>query len=68
VEWVDLVINELQSFHWAYSAFDLPPGEAFKRVVNYRVPSVERIRIVAEASCLRHGSSGKISLLVPVKK
>lgn len=68
VEWVNLVVNELQSYHWAYSAFDLPPGETFKKVVKYRVPSIEKIRIVAEANCLRHGSSGRITLLVPVKK
>lgn len=68
VEWVNLVVNELQSYHWAYSAFDLPPGETFKKVVKYRVPSIEKIKIVAEAYCLRHGSSGKITVLVPVKK
>jgi desulfoferrodoxin (superoxide reductase-like protein) len=68
VEWVNLVINELQSYHWAYSSFDLPPGETFKRAVSFRVPNVERITIVAEANCLRHGSSGKKTLVVPVKK
>ena len=68
VEWVNLVVNELQSYHWAYSSFNLPPGETFKRVVNYRVPNIESITIVAEASCLRHGSSGKKTLLAPVKK
>jgi hypothetical protein len=68
VEWVNLVVDEMQSYHWAYSAFDLPPAETFKKVVKYRVPSIEKIRIVAEANCLRHGSSGRITLLVPVKK
>jgi desulfoferrodoxin (superoxide reductase-like protein) len=68
VEWVNLLINDLQSYHWAYSARDLPPAETFKKVAKYRVPSVEKIRIVAEAYCLRHGSSGKITALVTVKK
>ncbi len=68
VEWVNLVVNELQSYHWAYSAFDLPPGETFKKVVKYRAPGIEKIRIVAEAYCLRHGSSGKVTALAPVKK
>jgi len=68
VEWVDLVINEQRSFHWAYSAFDLPPAEAFQKVVKYRVPNSEEVRIVAEANCIRHGSSGKVFLSIPVKK
>jgi len=68
VEWVNLVINDLQSYHWAYAARDLPPAETFRKVVKYRVPSIEKIRIEAEAYCIRHGSSGKISELVTVKK
>lgn len=68
VEWVDLVVNEQQSNHWAYSAFDLPPAEAFPKVVKYGVPNSHEVRIVAEAFCIRHGSSGKISLRIPVKK
>jgi hypothetical protein len=68
VEWVDLVVNEQQSNHWAYSAFDLPPAASFKKVVKYQVPHSEEIRIVAEANCIRHGSSGKISFRIPVKK
>jgi len=67
-EWVNLVVNDLQSYHWAYSARNLPSAETFKQVVKYRVPSIGEIRIVAEAKCLRHGSSGKITLLVAVKK
>jgi desulfoferrodoxin (superoxide reductase-like protein) len=68
VEWVDLVVNDQQSNHWAYSAFDLPPAASFKKVVKYRVLDSEEIRIGAEANCIRHGSSGKISLRIPVKK
>jgi len=68
VEWVSLVINDLQSYHWAYSARDLPPAEIFKKVVKYKVPDIENIRIDAEAFCIRHGSSGKITEFVAVKK
>ena len=60
--------GDLQSYHWAYSGPYLPPAETFKKVAKYRVPSIEKLRIVAEAYCLRHGSSGKVIELVDVKK
>jgi Desulfoferrodoxin len=68
VEWVDLFINREQSNYWAYSAFDLPPAKSFKKVVKYKVPNMDEIIIVAEAGCIRHGSSGKVTLFVPVKR
>ena len=68
VEWVDLFINREQSNYWGYSAFDLPPAKSFKKIVKYKVPHMDEIIIVAEASCIRHGSAGKVTILVPVKK
>jgi hypothetical protein len=66
VEWVDLVINDMDSTRWGFNGADLPPGQTFKKEYKYKVPDIKQIRISAEASCVRHGSSGKATLRVPV--
>jgi hypothetical protein len=68
VEWVDVVINDMESTRWGYNSSDLPPAPTFKKEYKYKVPDLNRIRIDAEASCIRHGSSGKVILRVPVKR
>jgi|GEM_PF-1412506 len=68
VEWVDVVINDMDSTRWGFNGADLPPAPTFKKEYKYQVPDIKQIRIAAEASCLRHGSSGKVTLRVPVKR
>jgi hypothetical protein len=68
VEWVEVLIYDLESIRWGYNGANLPPGPTFTKEYKYKVPDLNRIRIDAEASCVRHGSSGKVTLRVPINR
>ncbi len=68
VDWVEILVNQMESSRWTYNPASIPPDQTFTKEYKYKVPDLNRIRIDAEASCIRHGSSGKVTLRVPIKK
>jgi desulfoferrodoxin (superoxide reductase-like protein) len=55
--WVDVKINDETVQRWEFSAFNRPEAENFTREVTYTVTGPTKI--VAQANCNLHGSTGE---------
>jgi len=65
VDWVKILVNNLEVQKWVYSSSNLPEGVPFTREVKAKAN--ENLEIKAEASCNVHGSKGPAVMKITVK-
>jgi len=64
-EWLKVTANKKEIARWDYTKANLPEGAVFTKEIKIRV--TEDTEIVAEASCINHGSKGPAKHTIKVK-
>ena len=64
-EWLNVTANKKEIARWDYTKANLPEGAVFTKEIKIRV--TEDTEIVAEASCINHGSKGPAKHTIKVK-
>ena len=64
-EWLKVTANKKEIARWDYTKANLPEGAVFTKEIKIRV--TEDMEIVAEASCINHGSKGPAKHTIKVK-
>ena len=64
-EWVKVTVNKKEIARWDYTKDNRPEAAEFTKEIKFKV--LEDTEIVAEASCINHGSRGPAMHKITVK-
>ena len=64
-EWLKVMANKKEVGRWDYTKENRPEGAVFTKEIKMKV--TENTEIVAEASCINHGSKGPANHKIMVK-
>ena len=64
-EWVKVTVNKKEIARWDYTKDNRPEAAEFTKEIKFKV--LEDTEVVAEASCINHGSRGPAMHKITVK-